>query len=233
MSIRSISSRRDFLKQSAMATAAMTAISSASFHAVHAAETNTLKIGLIGCGGRGRGAVIDALSSDPNTVLVAVGDAFPENAKSAVATFLGNDEFKSRIQVTPETTFDGLDCYKPVIDACDVVLLCEASHFRPRSLKYAIENGKHVFCEKPVAVDGSGVKSVLETANLAKEKKLNIVSGLCWRYDKNVQDMMNRVLDGAIGDILSVRETYLTGKLWTRPKREGDTEMMAQVRNWY
>ena len=200
---------------------------------VHAAENNVLKVGLVGAGGRGRGAVVQALSADPNTRLVAVCDAFPERAADAVNALKKNEKLAPRMDVTPETTFDGLEAYKKVIDLCDVVLLCEASHFRPLSLRYAIEKGKHVFCEKPVAVDGPGIQSVLDSGKMAAEKKLNIVSGLCWRYDHNVRDMMKRIQDGAIGDVLSVRETYLTGILWTRPPKEGDTEMMKQVRNWY
>lgn len=200
---------------------------------VHAAENNVLKVGLVGAGGRGRGAVVDALSADPNAQLVAVCDAFPERATDAVNALKKSEALADRIKVTPETTFDGLESYKKVVDLCDVVLLCEAPHFRPLSFRYAVEKGKHCFVEKPVAVDGPGIKSVMETAKMAQEKKLNVVSGLCWRYDLNVKDMMKRILDGAIGDILSVRETYLTGILWTRAKKEGDTEMMAQVRNWY
>ncbi|MBQ2684680.1 MAG: Gfo/Idh/MocA family oxidoreductase, partial [Thermoguttaceae bacterium] len=131
------------------------------------------------------------------------------------------------------TTFSGLECYKDIIPLCDVVLLCETPGFRPISLRAAVEAGKHVFCEKPVAVDAPGIKSVLESAEIAKKNNTNLVSGLCWRYDYNVRDMMQRVLDGAIGDIVSSRLTYLTSRLWTRPRVEGDTEMAFQVRNWY
>jgi len=219
------------LKTGALAATTLAGLS--SMRSVHAAESNVLKVGLVGAGGRGRGAVVDALSADPNTQLVALCDAFPERAADAVNALKKNQALSDRILVTPETTFDGLESYKKVVDLCDVVLLCEAPHFRPFSLRYAIEQGKHVFCEKPVAVDGAGIKHVMESARMAQEKKLQLVSGLCWRYDLNVKDMMKRVLDGAIGDLLSVRETYLTGILWTRARHENDTEMMAQVRNWY
>ena len=224
-------SRRQFLKAGAFGIAAASSL--ASLRSVHAAENNVLKVGLVGCGGRGRGAVSNALTADPNARLVAVCDAFPDIAAVAVRGFKGSQDFGDRIDVTPETTFDGLDAYKKVIDLCDVVLLCEVPHFRPMSLRYAVEKGKHIFCEKPIAVDAPGVHSVLESAKIAQEKKLQLVSGLCWRYDHNVNGMMKRVQDGAIGDLLSVRETYLTGKIWTRPRREGDTEMMFQLRNWY
>jgi predicted dehydrogenase len=232
MQLQNFSSRRAFLKNSAFAATALAGVSAMQMP-VHAAENSVIKIGLVGAGGRGRGAVVNALAADPNVRLVALCDAFPERAADALTALKKDETFATRIDATPETTFDGLESYKKVIDLCDVVLLCEAPHFRPLSLRYAVEKGKHVFCEKPVAVDGAGIKSVLESAQLAKEKKLNIVSGLCWRYDLNVQDMMKRVQDGAIGDILSVRETYLTGILWTRAKQANDTEMMAQVRNWY
>lgn len=225
------SSRRDFIKTSALAATALSGMT--AMRSVHAAEGDSvLKVGLVGCGGRGRGAASQALNADANAQLVAVCDAFPDNASSAVEIIKKDDSIASRVVVTPETTFDGLESYKKVIDLCDVVLLCEPTFFRPLSLRYAVDKGKHVFCEKPVAVDGPGIQSVLETCRIAKEKKLQIVSGLCWRYDFNVQNMMKKVLDGAIGDVLSVRETYLTSRPWLRPKKAGDTEMMYQVRNW-
>ncbi|MBR5627546.1 MAG: Gfo/Idh/MocA family oxidoreductase [Thermoguttaceae bacterium] len=220
-------SRRHFLKSSVLAGAAGVVAGSG----VHAAENNTLKVGLIGCGGRGRGAAVNALKADPNCKIVAIGDAFRENAISAAEGL--QSEFEDRVELTEDTIFDGIECYKQIIPLCDVVLLCETPHFRHRSLRAAVEAGKHVFCEKPVAVDAAGIRSVMESAKIAKEKNLNLVSGLCWRYDLNVQDMMNRVRDGAIGDILSARLTYCVGKLWTRPRREDDTEMQFQVRNWY
>lgn len=219
-------SRRNFLKASALAGAAVTL----GAPRVHAAETGLLKVGLIGCGGRGRGAAVNTLNADPNTKLVAVADAFMERAKGAVEGL--KTQFEDRIDVDGRI-FEGLDAYKSVVDASDVVLLCEAPGFRYRSLAYAVDQKKHVFCEKPVATDALGIRSVMESAAKAKENGTTLVSGLCWRYDLNVKDVMQRVCDGAIGDITSARLTYLTSKLWTRPRAEGDTEMKAQVRNWY
>ncbi len=198
---------------------------------VHAAENNIIRIGLVGCGGRGRGAAQNAMTADPNCVLVAVGDAFKDKAEGALEGLKA--QFGDRVKVKPENIYDGLECYKGVLEQCDVILLCETPKFRPFSLAAAIKAGKHVFCEKPVASDAAGIRSVMESAKLAKAKGLNLVSGLCWRYDKNVNDIMSRIKDGLIGDIVSVQTNYLTGRLWTRPKLEGDTEMMAQVRNWY
>ena len=219
-------SRRNFLKAGAASVAAL----SVGVPRVHAGETDLIKVGLIGCGGRGRGAAANTLNADPNTKIVAVADAFMPNAQGAVEGL--KTAFEDRIDVG-DRIFAGLDAYKSVVEASDLVLLCEAPGFRYRSLAYAVEQGKHVFCEKPVATDMLGIKSVMESSKLAKEKGLTLVSGLCWRYDLNVKDIMQRVCDGAIGDITSARLTYLTSKLWTRRRQEGDTEMMAQVRNWY
>ncbi|MGI6401549.1 MAG: Gfo/Idh/MocA family oxidoreductase [Thermoguttaceae bacterium] len=220
-------SRRNFLKTSAVGVAALSAVSAPR---VHAAEDNVIKVGLIGCGGRGRGAAANTLNADPNSKIVAVADAFQPNAESAAEGLKA--AFEDRIDVE-DRIFAGLDGYKSVVEASDLVLLCEAPGFRHRSLAYAVEKGKHVFCEKPAATDMLGIRSVMESTEIAKEKGLTFVSGLCWRYDLNVKDIMQRVCDGAIGDITSARLTYLTSKLWTRPRLEGDTEMMAQVRNWY
>lgn len=198
----------------------------------HAAEDHTLKVGLIGCGGRGRGAAQNALKADANAKLVAVADAFPENAETAAKVFK-NSGVKDQVVVTPETTFSGLDAYKKVIELSDVVLLCATPHFRPIHLKAAVDAGKHIFAEKPVAVCPAGIRSVMESAKKAKEKGLNLVSGLCWRYHPNVQEMMDRVRDGQIGALTAIQTNYLTGKLWTRARKPGDTEMMFQVRNWY
>lgn len=230
MSNRILPTRRTFLKTGAIAGAAISTLG--TLRGVHAQENNTIRIGLVGAGGRGRGAVGNALSADPNTKLTAICDAFESNAKNAAAALKKNGEFGSRIDVE-NTTFWGLESYKQVIENCDVVLLCEPTHFRPISLKAAIDAGKHVFCEKPVAVDAPGIRSVLASAKKAKEKGLNLVSGLCWRYHPNVVDIMDRVKGGQIGDVSSVRVTYLTSRPWSRDKVEGDTEMMFQVRNWY
>ena len=219
-------SRRNFLKTSAAGVATL----SVAVPRVHAGESDLIKVGLIGCGGRGRGAAANTLNADPNTKIVAVADAFMPNAQGAVEGL--KTAFEDRIDVG-DRVFAGLDAYKSVVEASDLVLLCESPGFRYRSLAYAVEQGKHVFCAKPVATDMLGIKSVMDSSQIAKEKGLTLVSGLCWRYDLNVKDIMQRVCDGAIGDITSARLTYLTSKLWTRPRQEGDTEMMAQVRNWY
>ena len=223
--------RRSILKGGVLAATAMTGLTSVM--PVHAAENNTLKIGLVGCGNRGCGAVGNAFAVDPNIRLHAVGDALPGKAASAVEGMRQAENLAPRIDVTPETTFSGFDAYKKVTDICDVVFLTQPPHFRPESLRYAVEKGKHAFCEKPMAVDGAGIKSVLESTRLANEKNVNILSGFCFRYDPNIVEMVNRIRDGAIGDVVAIRANFLTTPAWVRNRLPGDTEMMYQIRNWY
>lgn len=220
-----MATRRDFLKRSALIGAAAMAIPR-----VHAAESAMLKIGLVGCGGRGCGAVADAMRIDPNITLVAAADIFKERGRAGMEGL--RTEFGDRVAVTEETLFDGFEGYKSVIDACDVAFLCTPQHFRPVTLQYAIDANKHVFAEKPVAVDGTGIRMVLDAAAKAKEKGLNLVSGLVNRYSPTIQDIINRIHDGAIGEVSHARAIRMGGPLWTRPRVEGDSEMKYQMRNW-
>ena len=225
-------SRREFLKSSSAAVVGGSLLTSAVMApAVHAAGSDILKVGLIGCGGRGSGAAINAMRGDKNAQLTVMADAFPDqiaHAKAAIQRQAG-DQF----QVKDDHCFTGFDAYKQVMASdVDVVLLCTPPHFRPAHLKAAIDAGKHVFCEKPVAVDAPGVRSVLETSELAKSKGLAIVSGLCWRYDLGVRETVKRIQDGAIGDIIAIQENYLTGGLWHRGRKPEWSEMEYQMRNW-
>lgn len=222
--------RRVFLRNSTAAVVGG-AIASLSSRSVHAAGSDTLRVGLIGCGGRGSGAASDALNADANLKVTAMGDLFPDRAASARSSL--KSQWGARLDVSDDRLFHGFDAYQKVIAAdVDVVLLCTPPHFRPAQLRAAIEAGKHVFCEKPVAVDAPGVRNVLETCRLAKEKNLSVVSGLCWRYDLGVRDTMQRIKDGAIGQIQSIQENYLTGTLWQRPREPNWSEMEYQCRNW-
>ena len=224
--------RREFLKLSAVAAAGVAAGGLALNRSAHAAGSDVLRIGLIGCGGRGGGAAANALGADANTRLVAMADAFSDRLQSTLGTL--KRQFNDRVAVDPQHCFVGFDAYQKLIDSgVDVVLLATSPHFRPIHLKACVDAGKHVFCEKPVAVDGPGVLSVLATCEEAAAKKLNVVSGLCWRYDYGVRETMKRVLDGAIGHLVAIRETYNTGTLWQRPRQPSWTEMEYQMRNWY
>jgi predicted dehydrogenase len=225
-------SRRDFLKTSTAAVGAGLAGSLSVGRSAHAAQDETLKVGLIGCGGRGTGAAGNALDADENTKLVAMGDVFGDRLETSRKGL--EAKYGDRIAVDPDRCFVGFDAYQNVIDSgVDVVILAEPPHFRPKHLKAAIDAGKHVFCEKPVAVDAPGIRSVLATAEEARKKNLSIVSGLCWRYHHGVKETMQRILDGAIGEIRSIQETYLTGELWYRGRQPDDTEMKFQMRHWY
>jgi predicted dehydrogenase len=231
--VRPSESRREFLKGSAAAVVSGSlAATLGAARMAHAAQDGVLKVGLIGCGGRGNGAAVNAMNADPNVKLTAMGEVFADRLTQARGVL--QRQLGDKYAVTDDCAFSGFDAYKGVIDSgVDVVLLAEPPHFRPRHLRYAIEQGKHVFCEKPVAVDGPGVRHVLESTEMARQKNLNIVSGLCWRYDYGVRETMKRLLDGAIGDIVAMQEDYLTGVLWHRGRDPQWSEMEYQLRNWY
>jgi len=232
-------SRREFLKTSG-ALAAAGALAAPLFFTpnARAAAGDPIKVGLIGCGGRGSGAARQALGADPGVVITALGDAFPEPLQSSLKNLQADKTVGPRVKVTPETSFIGLDAYQKVIaSGVDVVLLATPPGFRPLHLAAAIAAGKHVFCEKPMATDAPGIRSVLESAKLAKEKNLSLVAGFCWRYEYGRREFFQRIHDGAIGDVRYMHSTYLTGpvkpmpKGETRPATMGDLEW--QMRNWY
>lgn len=226
-------SRRAFLKNSTVAAvggalAGQFGLAPGAF----AGGSDTLKLGLIGCGGRGSGAAVNALSADPNVKLVAMGDAFADKLQNSLTALRGS-EFADRIAVETDRQFVGFDAYKQVIDSgVDVVILATPPVFRPEQLAYAVEKGKHVFAEKPIAVDGPGVRSVIDTCALAKQKGLSIVSGLCWRYDLAQQAVFQKIHDGAVGEILAIQATYLTGTLKKFPRQPEWSDMEFQLRNW-
>lgn len=227
------SSRRDFLKQGT--TAAIAAgLTSQLTSAVHAQGSDHLKVGLIGCGGRGSGAAVQALTADPHSSLHAVADAFKDRLDSALANIEASG-VGSRVKISDDQKHVGFDAYKGVIDSCDVILLTTPPHFRPLQLRAAVEAGKHVFVEKPVGVDAPGIRSVLESCKLAEEKGLSIVSGLCWRYDPGMRATFEQIHDGAIGEITALQCSYMSGGVWDpRATREQCTsDMEYQMRNWY
>jgi predicted dehydrogenase len=197
-------------------------------------NTAKLKIGLIGCGGRGTGAAQQALSADPNVVLWAVGDAF---AEAIPGSLNGLKNFGAKVDVPAERQFSGLDAYQKVIDSgVDVVLLGAPPGFRPQHLRAAIEAGKHVFAEKPMAVDVAGVKSVMESAKLAKQKGVAIQHGYCWRFAPGVRELYGKITSGELGKVRSVYGTYMGSAPkplqpgMTKPDGMGDVEW--QLRWW-
>ncbi len=170
------------------------------------------------------------MRADKDCKLTAIGDTFADSIEVGVRQLA---KLGDKFAVEPDHRFVGFDAYKQVIDSdVDVVLLATPPHFRPAHLQYAVEKGKHVFAEKPVAVDAPGVRSVLETVKLAEKKNLSVVSGLCWRYDYGVRETMKRDQDGAIGDIVAIQENYLTSTLWHHGRKPKWSEMEYQIRNW-
>jgi myo-inositol 2-dehydrogenase / D-chiro-inositol 1-dehydrogenase len=231
-----LTSRRDFLKTSALVGGALAAPAILPSRSLAGANNDTLRVGLIGCGGRGSGAADEALKADKNVELTALGDAFEDQLQRSLQNL--RNHHADQVKVTPEKCFVGLDAYQKVIDSgVDVVLLATPPGFRPVHLKAAIEAGKHVFCEKPMATDASGLRSVLESVKAAKDKKLSLVAGYCWRYDAPRREFYRRIHDGALGELRAVYATYYTGPVKPmpapseRPASMGDLEW--QLRNWY
>lgn len=227
-------SRRDVLKMAGVALAGSTLPTFAILNpnrAFAGVNADTLKIGLIGCGGRGSGAANQALKADPNVVLWAMGDIFKDKMDSSLENL--TKVHGPKVKVDEGRKFIGFDAFKKVLDSgVDVVLLATPPHFRPEHLTAAINAGKHVFCEKPVAVDAPGVRKVLDAAKLAKQKNVSLMSGFCWRYHEPKRASFARILDGAVGDITAIYNTYDTGTLWSFPRVSGWTDAEYVLRNW-
>jgi predicted dehydrogenase len=227
------SSRREFLSRSSAAVVAGTIAGQLSLAPrVFAAGSDVLKVGLIGCGGRGSGAASQALHADSRIQLTALGDAFADKLESSLSN-LTNSGVGEKVAVPSDHKFVGFDAYKGVIDSgVDVVILATPPHFRPAHLQYAVEKGKHAFVEKPVAVDGPGVRSMFATCELARQKNLAVVSGLCWRYHPGMRATFAKVHEGAVGDIVTIQATYLTQPLKKFPRQPDWTDLEFQLRNW-
>jgi predicted dehydrogenase len=233
-------SRRSFIKTTAAASAAVWP-SAALASGARAAGSDEVKVGLIGAGGRGRGAASQALTAEPYAKLVAIADAFADRTEDATSMLKqqvseeSGEGIGNRVAVEPENQFAGFDAYKKVIDMSDVVILTSTPHFRPRHLRAAVEAGKHVFCEKPVAVDPVGIRSVLESTKLARKNGTSLVSGLCWRYHPVIRATFQQLHDGLVGDITAMECTYNTGGVWDprKTRQQCASDMEYQIRNWY
>jgi len=222
-------SRRDFVKTAAAATVA--AVVPAPFP-VFAAGSDAIRVGVIGCGGRGTGAAIDCLTAAPGVEIVALGDLVPDRVESALARL--TQEFPGRVKVPATRCFTGFDNYQHVCALPDVNLIVTAAPpgFRPLHLKAAVEAGKHVFMEKPVAVDPVGVRSVIASSDLAAQKHLAIVAGTQRRHQARYVEMLKRIHDGQIGEIVAAQCYWNMGDLWVKERAPGMSEMEWQCRNW-
>ncbi|MFK7911332.1 MAG: Gfo/Idh/MocA family protein [Akkermansiaceae bacterium] len=203
--------------------------------AQYAEKNQVLKVGLVGCGGRGTGAATQAMAADPNVKLWAIGDAFQSQVDKAMSNLA--PKFSGKMEVEKSRQFAGLDAFQKVIDSgVDVVLLASPPGFRPQHLAASVKAGKHTFAEKPMAVDMAGVKSVLESAKLAKSKGVSIQHGFCWRYAPAVREAYNKVLGGELGRIISVYGNYLASPpkpMVDISKRKPDwSDVEWQLRNW-
>ena len=226
-------SRRDFLKASAAASVVPTVGASNIF----AAGKDKIKVGMIGCGGRSTGAMLDCFKADEAVELVAMHDAFQDRVDSSLTRIkkkLAEAKTPGRCKVTPGRMFTGFDGYKKLlaIDEIDLIITATPPHFRPIHLKAIVEAGKHCFMEKPVAVDPVGVRSIIASSRLAKTKGLAIVAGTQRRHQKHYIDMIKHIHDGDIGEVVGGQCYWNMGTLWTKPQTEGMSDMEWQMRNW-
>src|SRR6266542_420828 len=237
-------SRRSFLKTTSTAVAGGTLLSTLPVErfALGASPGDTLRVALVGCGGRGRGAAAQALKTAGDLKLVAVADAFKDNLESGLKSIQTEiHDRPERVAVSEETKFVGLDAYKQAIAAADVVVIATPPGFRPIHFEEAVRQGKHIFMEKPVAVDGPGVRRVLAAAEQAKKKNLKVGVGLQRRHQLGYLETLQRLQDGAIGDFVAMRVYWNGGPVGPKAKRADleksmgrpPTEMEYQVRNWY
>ena len=228
-------SRREFVKNSSLLAGGLMMsplFSNANFFS---GADETIKVALVGCGGRGTGAAMQALLTKQNVKLVAMADAFRDRIDNCYKTLTKDDgsgsSVKGRVDVPEERKFVGFDAYARAIALADVVILTTPPGFRPIHFEEAINKGKHVFMEKPVATDPVGIRRVLEAAEKAKQQKLNVVVGLQRRYQNSYRELFKR--KNLIGDITSAQAWWNNDGVWVNKRKYGQTEMEYQMRNWY
>ena len=226
---RSGSTRREFLKSGTLATGA--AVSGMLGARVFAAGSGTIRVGMVGCGGRNTGAAVQALTADPGTRLVAMCDIFMDRVKSQRAHI--RQAKGDQVTIDDDHCFAGFDGYKHVIAASDVVLIANAAKFHPLHAMTAIQAGKHVFVEKPHGIDPAGIKLMRRTADLARSKGLCLVSGLHSRHHTGYAETVQRIHDGAIGKVIAIEENFLRGPYGVIDRRPGLTEVQWQCSTQY
>lgn len=232
--------RREFVKNATVLTGGVIAMPMMSQANFFSGADDTIKVALVGCGGRGTGAAMQACLSKQNVKLVAMADAFRDRIDSCYKSLMADDitdwsgstgNIKNRIDVPEERKYVGFDAYRKAIAHADVVILTTPPGFRPIHFEEAINMGKHVFTEKPVATDPAGVKKVLEAAEVAKQKKLNVVVGLQRHYQNSYRELYAR--KNLIGNITSAQAWWNSDGVWVNPRKYNQTEMEYQMRNWY
>lgn len=232
--------RRDFVKQSTLLAGSLMAAPLLSQANYFSGSDDVIKIALIGCGGRGTGAAMQALLTKQNVRLVAMADAFRDRLDSCYKTLNSDDisdwsggsgNIKNKIAVPEENKFVGFDAYKKAIPLADVVILTTPPGFRPIHFEEAVNQGKQIFMEKPVATDPAGIKRVLDAAQIAKQKKLNVVVGLQRHYQNSYRELFKK--KDLIGDITSAQAWWNNDGVWMHKRQYNQTEMEYQMRNWY
>ena len=225
--------RRTFCKQTVAATTGILASTLPLDAMSNVYDNKKLKLALIGCGGRGSGAAVQALTADDKVELYAMADAFRDRIDSSLNGIKEHFDGSKNIDVKEKNMFTGFDAYKKAIDLCDVVILTTPPGFRPLHFEYAINNDKHVFMEKPLATDAPGIRKVLEVAKIAKDKKLNVVVGLQRHYQDKYITLYNKVVNGDIGKIVSGQVYWNDGGVWVQKRKPSQSELEYQMRNWY
>lgn len=232
-------SRREFVKHSSLIASGILAAPLIGRTNFFSGADDVIKVALIGCGGRGTGAIMQALLTKQNVKLVAMADAFGDRIESCYKTITADDmsdqgikgNLKARIDVPAERRFTGFDAYQKAIPLADVVILTTPPGFRPIHFEEAVKQGKQIFMEKPVATDPAGIQRVLTAAAIAKQKKLNVVVGLQRHYQNSYRELFKR--KNLIGDITSAQVWWNNDGVWVNKRKEGQTEMEYQMRNWY
>lgn len=234
-------SRREFVKQGTLLAGSIAAaplLSGATNY--FSGSDNVIKVALIGCGGRGTGAAMQALLSKQNVKLIAMADAFRDRIDSCLKNLLEEEiteangqkgTLKNRIDVPEDRKFVGFDAYQKAIALADVVILTTPPGFRPIHFEEAVKQNKHIFMEKPVATDPAGIQRVLAAAEVAKQKKLNVVVGLQRHYQNSYRELYKR--KDQIGELISAQAWWNNDGVWVNKRKPGQTEMEYQMRNWY
>ncbi len=224
-------SRRGFLLSSTAAGLGLGALSN-----VHAAGSDAIKVGLVGCGGRGSGAAVDvckAAGSTYNIKLYAMADAFSDRLQNCRDGLKNEEAAKGKVDISDDRCFVGFDAYQKVIDCCDMVMLATPPGFRPQHIEATIKAGKNLFAEKPVAVDGTGIRKVLAAHEEATKKGLSVITGTQRRHQAGYVECMKRIHDGAIGEINGGQVYWNQGPIWANKRQPGWSDTEYQIRNWY
>ncbi|MCU0978927.1 MAG: Gfo/Idh/MocA family oxidoreductase [Pirellulaceae bacterium] len=233
MSDKTNASRRDFLKGSTAVAASVAVASQVGIaRTAHAAGSDVIKAALIGCGGRGNGAIEDSMNADPGIRVIAVADAFEDRVQGTARRL--REKRADRVDLPDDRVFSGLDAFEKAIAAgADLIITATPPGFRPMVYAAAIAAGKHVFMEKPCCVDAPGYRKLMEANQMAEDKGLKVGVGFQRRHQPEYVETIKRIHDGAIGDVKLLRAYWNGGGIWNRPRKEGATEMQYQVDNWY